>query len=156
MKNTSFSLKHMMILYNVFVLNIIGLILSQLGISEQMEHCKRKLSSSKVAFIEVPGVAETQDNVFLQQVVAQFVSKLFGKNHREICYSFSYCFFFFFAHALQPLESIGNQTRQKPQGCCPSLERAVQWSPWEPTSRTSPLILLYCSLVHNPFLLLFQ
>lgn len=83
----------MMILYNVFVLNIIGLILSQLGITEQMEHCKRKLSSSKAAFIEVPGVAETQDNIFLQQVVAQLVSKLFGKNHREICYSFSYCFF---------------------------------------------------------------
>lgn len=93
MKNILFSLKYMMILYDVFVFNIIGLILSQLGITEQMKHCKRKLSSSKVAFIQVPGVAETQDNIFLQQVVPQLVSKLLGKDHREICYSFSYCLF---------------------------------------------------------------
>lgn len=55
----------MMLLCNVFALNVIGLILSQLGITEQMKHLKRKLSSSKLAFIQFPGVAGTQDNIFL-------------------------------------------------------------------------------------------
>ena len=83
MKNILFSLKHMILLCNVFALNIIGLILSQLGITEQMKHCKRKRYSSKLEFIQFPGVAGTQDNIFLWQVVAQLVSKLLGKDHRE-------------------------------------------------------------------------
>lgn len=92
----------------VFALNIIGLILSQLGITEQMKHCKRKLSSSKLAFIQFPGVAGAQDNIFLWQVVAQLVSELLGKDQRDrICYSFSYCLVWC-AHALQSLESIGS------------------------------------------------
>lgn len=73
----------MMFLCNVFAPKIIGLILSQLGITEQMKHCERKLSSSKLLFIRFSGVAGTQDNIFLWQVVALLVSKLLGKDHRE-------------------------------------------------------------------------
>lgn len=72
----------MMLLCNVYALNIIGLILSQLGITEQMKRCKRKLSSSKLVYIHFPGAAATQD-IFLWQVVAQLVSELLGKDHRE-------------------------------------------------------------------------
>lgn len=72
---------HMMLLCNVLALSIIGLILSQLGITKQMKHCKRKPSSSKFEFIQSPGVAGTQDNIFLWQVVAQLVSEQFGRDH---------------------------------------------------------------------------
>lgn len=71
----------MMLLCNVFALSIIGLILSQLGVTKQMKHCKRKLSLSKLEFIQFPGVAGTQDDIFLWQVVAQLVSEQLGKDH---------------------------------------------------------------------------
>lgn len=97
---------HMMLLCNVLALSIIGLILSQLGITKQMKHCKRKPSSSKFEFIQSPGVAGTQDNIFLWQVVAQLVSEQFGRDHGKTEYSFSCCLVSF-AHALQSLESTG-------------------------------------------------
>lgn len=96
-----------MLLCNVFVLSIIGLILSQLGITVQMKHCKRKLSSSKLVYIQFPGVAATQDNIFQWQVVAQLVSKLLGKDHRETGFAIV-SLTVSLARVLQLLESIGS------------------------------------------------
>jgi len=89
-----------MLLFNVFALNIIGLILSQLGITEQMKHCKRKLS--ELVYIQFPGVAATQDNIFLWQVRNWFLNCLDKTTEKQ-----NFLWFLFIIWFARVLQSLG-------------------------------------------------